>query len=128
MSTARSEFFRFACVGVVGTLAHYAVLWLGTDLVGFSAVAGSAVGAVAGSIVNYLLNYHITFTSKLAHATTLLKFYVIAGTGWLLNLALMAFLVNEAGVYHWWAQWATTGVCLCWNFVGSKWWAFRERR
>lgn len=121
-----AQFVRFAAVGAVGTLAHYAVLWLGTDLLGWPAVWASGAGALLGSAVNYLLNYHFTFASGKPHLEAASKFYAIAGSAWLINTGLMGLLTSGLSWNHWLAQLLTTGICLIWNFAGSKLWAFRH--
>lgn len=120
------QFLRFAMVGGVGTLAQYAVLWLGADLLGWPAALASALGYLLGSVVNYLLNYHFTFASSKSHLEAASKFYVIAGAGWVINTGLMAMLTGVLVWNHWLAQLLVTGLCLLWNFAGSKLWAFRH--
>jgi putative flippase GtrA len=122
-----AQFFRFAAVGAVGTLAQYAVLWLGADWLGWPATWASAAGYLLGSVVNYLLNYRFTFASKKSHFEAASKFYVIAASGWLINTGLMGLLTAWLFWNHWPAQLLTTGICLLWNFAGSKLWAFRHQ-
>jgi len=122
-----AQFLRFAAVGAVGTLAHYAVLWLGADWLGWQPTWASAAGALVGSVVNYLLNYRFTFASDKSHLDAASKFYVVATIGWLINTALMALLTAWMHWHHWPAQLLTTGICLLWNFAGSKLWAFRHQ-
>lgn len=123
---AAAQFLRFAAVGAVGTLAQYAVLWLGADGLGWPATWASAAGYLLGSLVNYLLNYRYTFASNKSHLEAASKFYVIAASGWLINTSLMALLTTQLFWNHWPAQLLTTGICLLWNFAGSKLWAFRH--
>ncbi|MBE9610392.1 GtrA family protein [Chitinilyticum litopenaei] len=120
------QFLRFALVGVAGTLAQYGVLFVGADLLGASATWSSALGYLLGSVVNYLLNYYFTFASSKSHLEAASKFYVIAGSGWVINTGLMALFAGYWGWHHWLAQLLVTGLCLLWNFAGSKLWAFRH--
>lgn len=122
-----AQFMRFAAVGAVGTLAHYAVLWLGADWLGGQPIWASAAGNLLGSVVNYLLNYRFTFASSKSHLDAASKFYVIAVTGWLINTGLMGLLTAWLFWNHWPAQLLTTVICLLWNFAGSKLWAFRHQ-
>ena len=123
---AATQFLHFAAVGAVGTLAQYAVLWLGTDQLGWPATWASAAGYLLGSVVNYLLNYRFTFASNKSHLEAASKFYVIAASGWLINTGLMGLLTAQLPWNHWLAQLLTTCICLLWNFAGSKLWAFRH--
>lgn len=58
----RGEMVRFAIVGVVATLLHYAIYWLLLDV----AAAGVAytAGYVISLVVNYLLSSRFTFRSN----------------------------------------------------------------
>ncbi len=127
MSPGLKQFLRFALVGGVGTLAQYAVLFVGADVLGWRPDLASGLGYLLGSVVNYLLNYHFTFASSKSHLEAASKFYVIAGSGWLLNTGLMWLLATQLVWPHWWAQLLVTGICLFWNFAGSKLWAFRHQ-
>ncbi len=117
---------RFLAVGASATAVQYAVLWLGVTHGLAPAAVSSAAGYLLGSLLNYLLNYFYTFASDKRHLEAAAKFYILVGIGWSLNTLLMTFLVHQQGWNIWLAQLSTTAVCLIWNFVGSKWWAFRH--
>lgn len=113
-------------VGASGTGVQYAALWLGEAFSLAPAVVSSAVGYLLGSVANYLLNYFFTFASDKPHWEAAAKFYTLVGIGWLINTSMMGLLVHGQGWNVWLAQIFTTGVCLIWNFAGSRWWAFRH--
>lgn len=124
------QFLRFAAVGVSGTAVQYACIQIAVvmdwGLLGKSpAVSGSAVGYILGSISNYVLNYFLTFRSGKSHIEAAAKYFMVLALGWAINLGLMTLLVEHAQWWHWYAQVLTTGVVLCWNFGGSKLWAFK---
>jgi putative flippase GtrA len=122
-----AQFLRFAMIGATGTLAQYGVLWLGVDFLDWSPVWASALGYILGSMVNYILNYHFTFSSNASHVEAASRFYVVVGIGWLINTVLMALMTGWLTWNYWLAQILTTGVGLGWNFTGCKLWAFRHR-
>ncbi|WP_374351769.1 GtrA family protein [Chitinimonas sp.] len=121
------QFLRFAMVGLCGTGMQYFCLWLGTALLGASAVHASAVGYVFGSLVNYWLNYLFTFKSEKSHLDAASRYYTVVGIGWCINTGLMKLFVDVLLWPKWPAQLLTTGIGLLWNFGGSRWWAFRHR-
>ena len=123
MTALAVQFGLFALVGLVGTAAHYAVLYSLVEFHGIGAVAASGWGALTGLVINYTLNYTLTFRSDHAHWRTFPKFALIAGVGLALNQALMALLVGW-GLYYLWAQVLVTGMVLVWNFIGNRWWTF----
>lgn len=122
------QFLSFAAVGAVGTLAQYAVLWLGAVQLGWPAAWASGAGYLLGSVVNYLLNYRFTFASGKSHIEAAGKFYIVVGIGWCINTGLMGLLTGWLTWNIWLAQLLTTGIGLGWNFAGSKLWAFRDKR
>jgi len=117
------KFVSFALVGVLGTLAHYLVLYLLVESQGYNPVAASGWGAVAGLLVNYILNFKLTFNSTQSHARTFPKFATIAGFGMGFNLLLMAELTQH--FYYLYAQVLTTLLVLIWNFFANNFWTFR---
>lgn len=126
------QFFQFAAVGLSGTAVQYlsiqVAVMLQFSLLGKSpAVTGSAIGYLLGSVVNYILNYFLTFGSGKSHVEAASKYFSVLAVGWLINLGLMTLLVETWGIWHWYAQVFTTGLVLCWNFAGSKLWAFKDK-
>jgi putative flippase GtrA len=120
------QFSRFALVGATGTAVQYTVLWIGVNVLAQSAPASSAAGYLLGSIVNYLLNYAFTFASGKSHFEAATKYYAVMVVGFCLNTGLMEIFVRSLKLNYWVAQVITTGLGLLWNFVGSRWWAFRN--
>lgn len=122
------QFIRFAAVGLVGTAVQYTCLGIAIYLYGrTAAVMGSAVGYILGSIANYILNYFITFDSKQSHKEAGLKYFTVLTIGWFLNLGMISLMVNHWGWWVWLSQMISTGIGLCWNFAGSKLWAFKNK-
>lgn len=117
------KFFVFATVGVVGTAAHYLVLYQLVESYSINPVTASAYGAIAGLIVNYLLNYILTFKSQQSHFKAFPKFALIAGIGFSLNFGLMTLLTPH--FYYLYAQIITTLLVLIWNFLGNSLWTFK---
>jgi putative flippase GtrA len=122
-----SQLAKFALVGAFGTVVHYAILILLVEKAGASAVIGSSVGAVAGAFVNYFLNYYFTFRSNRRHAEAIVQFYLVAGTGFLLNALFMWLIADLLEVYYILAQLVTTGLVLLWNFSINRVWTFRTK-
>jgi putative flippase GtrA len=121
------QFVHFAAVGLSGTSVQYLCVGLAWYWFGKPAtVAGSAVGYVLGSVVNYILNYFLTFSSGKSHFEAATKYFTVLGVGWFLNLGLMTLFVKHLEIYPWFAQVVTTGMILCWNFTGSRLWAFKD--
>jgi putative flippase GtrA len=121
------QFLSFATVGACGTAAHYATLVAGVSL-GVDPVTASALGWTLGAVVNYSLNYRFTFRSGLSHRQAAPRFALVAALGLVLNTLLMAVQVGPMGMHYLVAQFFATGTILCFNFLLSRTWAFRESR
>lgn len=121
------EFLKFANSGALGTAAHYIVLLILVDIGQIHPVLGSATGALTGTCINYWLNYHWTFGSRLPHSRTLPRFMAIAAFSLALNTCLMAILTVWEAMHYMAAQVATTLICLTLNYLASRCWAFRSR-
>lgn len=122
------QFFRFAGVGAIGTLAHYVLLVMLVEMLRTNEVAASTAGATLGALVNYLLNRRYTFRSEKRHSEALTKFLIIAALGLTLNSLLMLIFVEILNIYYLLAQVLSTGLVLVWNFLGNRFWTFRDAR
>lgn len=122
------RFLRFAAVGAVGTIAHYALLLLMVEVLGSGPLAGAAAGFVLGAVVNYSLSRMLVFDSTRPHAEALPRFLAVAvvGLGW--TALLMALLVEGAGLHYLLAQLVTTALLLLWHYAGNALWTFRKTR
>lgn len=120
------QFARFAMVGAVGTTVQFCLLWAGVEILAAPAAVSSAVGYAFGSVVNYLLNYWFTFRSSQSHFQVAARYYAVTAIGWCINFALMGLLVHRMNWNYWFAQGLVTGICLLWNYAGSKAWAFKQ--
>lgn len=114
-----SGFSRYVAVGGVGTALHYAVLVLGVEALALPEGVAASLGATAGAIVNYLLNYHLTFTSRVPHRRALPRFALIA----LLGSGLSGIGVHagvDLGVHYVVAQLTCTVVFLIVGFLLNR--------
>lgn len=118
-----SRFLRFAAVGAVATAIQYGLLILLVRDCGVAPTAASTVGFALSAAANYLLNYHFTFHSNRPHGPAAAKFGLLAGTGLLINGAMMHLLV-AAGWHYLIAQVFATAVVLLWNFISNSLWTF----
>jgi putative flippase GtrA len=118
------KFLRYSFVGAVGTAAHYALLVVLVQAGLAGPVLASTVGAVAGAIVNYLLNRSYTFASRRRHRESAPRFMAIAAAGTAINAALLATLVDGAGIHYLAAQVVATLAVLGFTYVANRAWTF----
>lgn len=123
--TAVRQFVSFCVLGTVGTLAHYIVLVLGVEL-GGGPVVSSTLGFIVGARVNYALSYYYIFRSYSAHPYTITKFFTVAIFGLGLNTLVLSSAIYALRLHYLVGQVLATGIVVIWNFVGNRWWTFRE--
>ena len=73
-----ARFLRFAAVGAVGTLAHYALLLALVEGADAPPLAGAIAGFMLGALVNYALARRLVFASTRSHAQALPRFFAVA--------------------------------------------------
>jgi putative flippase GtrA len=114
---------RYIAVGGIATAVLYLLLILLVRGFGMAPTPASSIGFALSAVVNYLLNYRFTFQSDRPHGPAVAKFVVLAGVGFLINAAMMHWLVT-AGVRYLIAQLCATAVVLLFGFIGNSVWTF----
>jgi len=122
------QFLTFTGVGAVGTAGHYLTLILLVELFSLDPVVSTTMGFVVGALVNYILNYKYTFVSNKSHRETLIKFFIVAIIGAVINSTIMYIGTKLLIINYLLAQVIATGIVLLQNFVLNKLWTFAEVR
>ena len=117
-------FVRYAAVGALATVVHYAVLALAVEGLGWPAWLGSGAGATVGAQVAYFGNRHYTFDHGGALAASWFRFQLTALAGALQGMAIVALGVR-AGWHYLAAQLAATLAGLVVTYAVNRWWTFR---
>jgi putative flippase GtrA len=86
-------FVKYLMVGAINTIAGFAVIVFCLEILGLQPVPANAIGFVVGLVISFLLNRSFSFRSSVPITTGLLSFAVVAGAGYLVNLA--ALLAGE---------------------------------
>ncbi len=121
------QFVLFATIGAVGTAGHFLTLILLVELTGLSAVWATTAGFIVGALINYVLNYHLTFRSDKAHSETMLKFFIVATVGAVLNMMIIFVGVDVLELFYLFTQVIASSVVLLWTFTANKLWTFAEQ-
>lgn len=121
------SFLTFLFVGGFATGLHYAIMLGTVYLLDWSLVYGSTLGFSVSAIFNYLLNVKLTFRSTQSHKNTAPRFFLVAGSGLMLNYGILSVLLS-LGAHAVIAQILTTIGVLIWNYVVSGLWTFRQQR
>ncbi|ALK08666.1 GtrA family protein [Blastochloris viridis] len=120
------QFIAFAGVGVVASIAHYAVLAVLVEGAAVRASLAALAGFTVGGIVSYLLNRRYTFDSARSHGAAVPRFALVAAGAFVLTGLLMEAFTAHFGLHWLVAQVITTLIVLIWTFVGNRFWTFRD--
>jgi putative flippase GtrA len=118
------RFLRYGTVGALATAAHYLVLVLCVEALGWAAWVGSGVGAAVGAQVAYVGNRYYTFEHRGPIGVSWLRFHGTALLGALVGMAIVAAGVH-LGVHYVLAQMVATVVGLVLTFAVNRAWSFR---
>lgn len=121
------QFSGFAGIGAIGTAGHYLTLIGLVQFLGISPVLASVAGFTVGALINYLLNYKFLFRSRKRHRESMLKFFVVALAGLVLNAMVVSFGVHALYLHYLVAQFLATAIVLIWNFSINRIWTFSDQ-
>jgi putative flippase GtrA len=121
------QWMKFAAVGLSNT-ALSAAVYAGLIGIGAQYLAASALAFTLGALNSYVLNRRWTFESRARCAPELCRFACVQLTGLGVNLALLAALVDGAGLPRLAAQLLVFPVASLVTFALSRQWAFRVRQ
>lgn len=120
------QFLTFAGVGAIGTAGHYMTLLVLVELFSVAPVYATTFGFIVGAVINYFLNYKYTFRSDKPHTEALIKFFVIAILGAVINSMIMYLGVSYTKINYIIVQFFATGLVLLWNYLLNKYWTFSQ--
>lgn len=117
------QLLRYALVGMVATVTHYALLILAVEAGGWPAWPASGAGALLGAQVAYLGNRVLTFAHDGAVMASWWRFQLTALAAALLGMATVALLVAYAWHYLL-AQAVATVLVMLASYAVNRHWAF----
>ncbi len=125
-ASAREQLLPFLIFGGLSTAAHWGILALLASA-GCNPLLATICGAVVGSVVNYLFQYHCTFSGAGAHRSAIPAYAAVVALGWAVNAAVFWCLMSGAGFSYIYAQVCATAVVTGMNFILYRKVVFNER-
>ena len=119
------QFVKFGTVGVVNTILTLAVYTLLATSLGVYYVAASGIAFTVGTINSFLLNRRWTFRGHAGDLLTPVRWFVVQGSGLLLDLALVYALVNSARLDKLVGQVIAISIVVVLTFFANRAWTFR---
>lgn len=92
------QFLSYNIVGIVNTLAGFSIIY-GLMLLGVSPVKSNAIGYGIGAILSYFLNKKYTFKVETYDTMQVVKFFMVLGVSYLVNLIVLYALLDTINAY-----------------------------
>lgn len=123
----RTEFIKFALVGVLNTFIHLAILFVLTEYFNFYYVFASLIGFIIAVTNSFILNTVWTFKKDIKYKTSFRygKFFIISITAIFINLSLLYLITEIFGIWYILSQVISTSFSLIINFLGNKFWTYK---
>lgn len=120
------QFAWYGGVGIIGTGVHYTIFLVAVQFNILAPVPASTTGYLFGAITNYYCNYYITFKSNSTHVKTMLKFFIVALFGLVINYMIFYMSYTYYGFHHLLSQIFATGVVFVLTFCINKLWTYNR--
>ena len=118
------KFARYVVVGGASTVVDYAI-FAALFYLGLHYLMAAAISFVFAVAFNYYWSIRFVFqTGRHAKHREVLLIYVVSGVGIALNLAILAGLVEWAGLHPLIGKMIGTVIVLAWNFSSRHLWIF----
>ena len=123
-----TEFFKFAFVGLIGTIINLAVLYVFTEFLGIYYLFSAVVAFILAGSNNFILNKIWTFKERIKDKilSKYIKFFFISIVALSVNLFFLYIFTEFLGIYYMISQILAIGIALTINFLGNKIWTFRK--
>lgn len=127
-------FIKYCVVGTLGTLIDLGSFYVFREFVGIGLFLSTVMAFLLAVCNNFILNKIWTFQNKHKNfRKQFIKFLIVAVIGLLLSLLSMYVFVYLLDFARWQrlgellAKACTSLVVLTWNFLGNKFWTFRDK-
>jgi putative flippase GtrA len=137
------RFAKFAVVGFLGTITHFATLNLLVQIGGVNPVIANACGFSAALVQNFFLNRYWTYPETRSQKNAgkqLMQFGLVSIIGFFINMAVYTLtlwlvtpladsIFSNPDTAHFMAYntayVVAVGVTLFWNFLANRLWTYR---
>ena len=121
-------FARYLLVGLVNTGIGYVIIFLCMYGLKLSPEISNLLGYGLGMMISYTLNRIFTFGNLPTTRVMAVRFAIVNGTAYLLNLGMLVLLVRGLGLHAGLSQVISSGVYVIAAFLVNKHYVFRPGR
>lgn len=121
------QFIKFGLVGMINTLVSFLFYYI-LFFLGCNYLLSNTIGYIASLAIGYILNRIWVFHAQKADVKrTVVKYCIVYGSSLLLNLGSMFLWVDILHITKLLAPVLTLCITIPYNYIFSRFWAFRER-
>lgn len=117
---------KYGIVGVSNTVITAVVIWIMMKLFGFSDVVSNIVGYVAGVLNSFIWNKQWTFQSEAGWLSSGIRFGIVFGICYLLQLGLLLYLNQQLTIDPYYNQLIAMAFYTVINFLMNKYITFKS--
>jgi len=122
------QFFKFAFVGLIGTIVNVSIMYTLTEYLGVYYVISAFFAFCIAVTVNFIFNKVWTFREKIQDR--IIKeyniFFLVSLSALSVNLLFLYIFTEFLGIYYIISQIIAIGISLMINFIGNKIWTFQK--
>lgn len=120
------QFFKFGIVGCINTFSswifYYSLLFLGVHY-----LISTTIAYILSSIIGFILNKAWVFQNKVYDYKRIIKYYLVYGSSYLINILCMYMWVDIMNISDKLAPILTLFITIPFNYIFSRIWVFKEK-
>lgn len=122
------EFFKFAVVGLGGTVVNIGILYSLTEYFNVYYILSALIAFCIALTFNFICNTLWTFGDNMRTdiARKYSSFFLVSVCALLVNIVFLYIFTEFLRIYYIVSQVIAIGIALMINFIGNKIWTFRE--
>ncbi|MEK7539279.1 MAG: glycosyltransferase family 2 protein [Patescibacteria group bacterium] len=122
------QFFKFALVGLVGTLLNVSILYALTEYFKIYYIISALLAFTIAMTTNFIFNKIWTFEENMYEETAkkYLNFFLVSLSALFIDIFFLYVFTEFLGIYYIISQMMAIGISLMINFIGNKIWTFHE--
>ncbi|MBR1414180.1 MAG: GtrA family protein [Bacilli bacterium] len=121
------QFIRFGIVGCINTFSswffYYPLIFINVNY-----KIATTIAYILSSIIGYILNNGWVFKKTIYDSNSVLKYYVVYGSSYILNIGCMYLWVEVLQLSAYIAPILTLFITVPYNFIFSKLWVFTKKK
>lgn len=120
------QFFRFILVGIFNTIFGFAVIFACMYLAALDPLISNIIGYGCGLVTSYALNKWFTFRTTSRSVSEPIRFLLVFGLSYLLNLGTLLLLIRQLGMHEGLAQLCAGAVYVAASYLMNRYYVFRK--